>query len=45
MISLDRLALRFGKHLPIILQTEAAECGLTCLAMITSYHGHSVNLR
>jgi len=45
MISLDTLALRFGKHLPIILQTEAAECGLTCLAMITSYHGHNVNLR
>ncbi len=25
-------------------QTEAAECGLACLAMIASYHGHDVDL-
>ena len=29
---------------PVILQTEAAECGLACLAMIASYHGHQINL-
>ncbi|MBM6596761.1 peptidase domain-containing ABC transporter [Microvirga sp. BT291] len=28
----------------MILQTEAAECGLACLAMISSYHGHKVDL-
>ncbi|HTD05218.1 peptidase domain-containing ABC transporter [Undibacterium sp.] len=27
-----------------ILQTEAAECGLACLAMIASYHGNHVDL-
>ena len=27
-------------RLPKVLQTEAAECGLACLAMIASYHGH-----
>src|SRR5215203_1043721 len=31
-------------HLPIIRQTEAAECGLACLAMVASYHGHRVDL-
>src|SRR4051794_10322232 len=30
--------------LPMMLQTEAAECGLACLAMIASYHGHRVDL-
>ena len=28
-----------GRRLPIILQTEAAECGLACIAMIASHHG------
>src|SRR3954452_1814813 len=31
-------------HLPIIRQAEAAECGLACLAMIASYHGHRLDL-
>ena len=41
-----RAALQFGWHraLPMMLQTEAAECGLACLAMVASYHGHDVNL-
>ncbi|MBV1775702.1 peptidase domain-containing ABC transporter [Burkholderiaceae bacterium DAT-1] len=30
----------FGRKLPMLLQTEAAECGLACLTMIASYHGH-----
>jgi ATP-binding cassette subfamily B protein RaxB len=30
--------------LPVIQQTEAAECGLACLAMIASYHGHRIDL-
>ncbi|WP_243042860.1 peptidase domain-containing ABC transporter [Dyella sedimenti] len=39
-------ALRFGwsRHLPVMLQTEATECGLACLAMLASYHGHDVDL-
>src|SRR4051794_38464098 len=31
-------------ELPLIRQTEAAECGLACLAMISSFHGHRVDL-
>lgn len=30
--------------LPVIRQTEATECGLACLAMIASYHGHRTDL-
>ena len=33
-----------GKSLPILLQTEAAECGLACLGMVASYWGHRVDL-
>jgi ATP-binding cassette subfamily B protein RaxB len=41
-----RATLQFGWHraLPLMLQTEAAECGLACLAMVASYHGHEVDL-
>jgi ATP-binding cassette, subfamily B, bacterial CvaB/MchF/RaxB len=31
-------------HLPLLRQTEASECGLACLAMIASYHGHRTDL-
>lgn len=31
-------------RLPLILQTEVAECGLACLAMVASYHGHETDL-
>jgi ATP-binding cassette subfamily B protein RaxB len=38
--------LNFGSrgHLPVMQQTEAAECGLACLAMISSYHGQRIDL-
>ena len=38
--------LRFAGRgsLPVIRQTEAAECGLACLAMIASFHGHRIDL-
>lgn len=36
---MERLNLGWGKRLPSVLQTEAAECGLACLAMIAGYHG------
>lgn len=41
-----RAALQFGwsRSLPMMLQAEAAECGLACLAMVASYHGHDVDL-
>lgn len=44
MLSLDALALRLGRYLPMFLQTEAAECGLACLAMISSYHRHHIDV-
>jgi ATP-binding cassette, subfamily B, bacterial CvaB/MchF/RaxB len=31
-------------RLPLVRQTEAAECGLACLAMIASFHGHRTDL-
>ena len=37
----DRLALGWRARLPVLVQTEAAECGVACLAMIASYHGHA----
>jgi ATP-binding cassette subfamily B protein RaxB len=39
MNSLDKLAITWGSRLPMIMQTEAAECGVACLAMIVGYHG------
>lgn len=33
-----------GRRLPVIHQTESAECGLTCLAMIASFHGYETDL-
>ena len=32
------------KQAPLILQSEAAECGLACLAMVASAHGHETDL-
>jgi ATP-binding cassette, subfamily B, bacterial CvaB/MchF/RaxB len=32
------------QRLPMVLQTEAAECGLACLAMVSSYWGHRIDL-
>ncbi|WP_323991381.1 peptidase domain-containing ABC transporter [Nguyenibacter sp. L1] len=34
----------FRRKLPVILQTETAECGLACLAMILCGHGHLIDL-
>ena len=38
--------LNFGnrRRLPLIRQSEAAECGLACLAMVASYHQHHITL-
>ncbi|MGA0611321.1 peptidase domain-containing ABC transporter [Caldimonas sp. KR1-144] len=42
---LDELRWGLGlARLPMILQTEAAECGLACLAMVASQHGHRIDL-
>ncbi|HEY1137545.1 MAG TPA: peptidase domain-containing ABC transporter [Xanthomonadaceae bacterium] len=38
--------LSFGarRRVPVVLQTEAAECGLACLAMIGGYHGQNIDM-
>jgi ATP-binding cassette subfamily B protein RaxB len=40
----DRLLLGLRKKLPVLLQTEAAECGIACLAMVAGYYGHQVDV-
>ncbi len=40
----DGLLTGFSRRLPALLQTEAAECGIACLAMIACYHGHAVDV-
>jgi ATP-binding cassette subfamily B protein RaxB len=41
----DRLNLGLGgRRVPLILQTEAAECGLACLAMVAAQHGLRTDL-
>lgn len=44
MSILQRLSFGIGNRLPIILQTEAAECSLACLAMVAGFHGHHLDL-
>jgi ATP-binding cassette, subfamily B, bacterial CvaB/MchF/RaxB len=34
----------FGRSVPVLLQSEASECGITCVAMIASYHGFLTDL-
>lgn len=41
---LEGLQWGWRRRLPVMLQTEAAECGLACLAMIGRYHGHDIDL-
>lgn len=40
----DALLTGWRRTLPVLLQTEAAECGIACLAMIASYHGHAIDV-
>ncbi len=44
MTFLDELSFGFSKKLPMILQTEATECGLACLGMVASFYGHRTDL-
>lgn len=41
---LNKLSLGIGRNIPTILQTEATECGLACIAMIAHYHGYESDL-
>lgn len=39
-------ALNFGwcRQLPVMQQTQATECGLTCVGMIANYFGHAIDM-
>ena len=44
-VLLDALRLGFAdRRLPLLLQTEGAECGLACLAMVAAHHGLRTDL-
>ena len=38
------LTFRRRGRLPLVRQSEAAECGLACLAMVASFHGNRIDL-
>jgi ATP-binding cassette subfamily B protein RaxB len=44
MSLLNELSLNLGCKLPVVLQTEATECGLACLAMVAGFHLHHTGL-
>lgn len=44
MSFLENLSFGFGRKLPLMLQTEAAECGLASLAMVAGYHGFQTDV-
>ena len=39
-----RLTFSGRRRTPVVLQTEAAECGLACLAMVAGHYGHRTDL-
>jgi len=41
---IENLHFQWSRRLPMIRQTEAAECGVACLAMIAGWHGHHIDL-
>ena len=41
---LDRLQMGWRAQVPVVLQTEASECGLACLAMLLAHHGTVIDL-
>jgi ATP-binding cassette subfamily B protein RaxB len=40
----SRFARGLRRTVPVILQAEAAECGLACLAMIAAWHGYETDI-
>ncbi|WP_419953404.1 peptidase domain-containing ABC transporter [Methylobacterium sp.] len=44
MSLLSTLQFGFGRRVPVLLQAEAAECGMACLGMVLGYHGRHVDL-
>lgn len=44
MSLLERLNFGFGRRLPLVLQSEASECGLASLCMVASHFGYPADL-
>lgn len=44
MSYIDEISFGFGSKIPLILQTEATECGLACLGMVAGYHNYRTDL-
>ena len=44
MPRLARMMRLRGGATPLVLQSESAECGLACLAMVAGHHGHEIDL-
>lgn len=44
MSLLQKLNFSWFNRLPVIRQTQAAECGLTCVGMIANYYGHDIDM-
>lgn len=42
---INQIDFGWGKKLALVRQTENAECGVACLAMIADWHGYQISLR
>ncbi len=40
-----KLQFWYRKKLPLVMQSEATECGLACLAMVAGFHGYQTDLQ
>lgn len=43
-IIVEKLNFSLKKKVPVVLQSEAAECGIACLTMISCYYGLNIDL-
>ncbi|MGF1831744.1 peptidase domain-containing ABC transporter [Photobacterium angustum] len=41
---IDLISYSGKRNVPLIMQSEVSECGLACLAMISSFYGYKINL-
>ncbi len=41
---MTRLRTNLWRRVPVLWQTEAQECGVVCIAMVTAYHGRDLDL-
>ncbi len=40
----EQISFGFSPKLPLLLQTEAAECGLACLGMVAGFYGYNTDM-